>query len=69
MNTGNQMKRSTHLLLSTVAWRIEEQVNYALEGSVFAAARPWNGYAMASASLIRFRTSSRSPLPSRIAAG
>ena len=35
MNTGNQMKRSTHLLLSTVAWRIEEQVNYALEGSVF----------------------------------
>jgi glycerol kinase len=35
MNTGNQMKRSTHRLLSTVAWRIEEQVNYALEGSVF----------------------------------
>ena len=29
------MKRSTHRLLSTVAWRIEEQVDYALEGSVF----------------------------------
>jgi glycerol kinase len=35
MNTGNQMKRSTHRLLSTVAWRIKDQVDYALEGSVF----------------------------------
>jgi glycerol kinase len=29
------MKRSAHRLLSTVAWRINEQVDYALEGSVF----------------------------------
>jgi glycerol kinase len=35
MNTGNQMKRSAHRLLSTVAWRIKDQVDYALEGSVF----------------------------------
>jgi glycerol kinase len=36
MNTGSEMKRSAHRLLSTIAWRIEEQVDYALEGSVFA---------------------------------
>jgi len=35
MNTGREMKRSTHRLLSTIAWRIDEGVNYALEGSVF----------------------------------
>ncbi len=35
MNTGNEMKRSAHRLLSTVAWRIEDVVDYALEGSVF----------------------------------
>src|ERR671910_788540 len=35
MNTGSKMKRSAHRLLSTVAWRINEEVDYALEGSVF----------------------------------
>jgi glycerol kinase len=35
MNTGGEMKRSGHRLLSTVAWRIGEEVDYALEGSVF----------------------------------
>ena len=34
-NTGNQVVRSTSRLLSTVAWSIDEQVTYALEGSVF----------------------------------
>jgi glycerol kinase len=35
MNTGEEVKRSTHRLLSTVAWKIDERVDYALEGSVF----------------------------------
>jgi glycerol kinase len=35
MNTGGEMKRSAQRLLSTIAWRIDQEVNYALEGSVF----------------------------------
>jgi glycerol kinase len=35
MNTGAELKRSAHRLLTTVAWRIEHQVDYALEGSIF----------------------------------
>jgi glycerol kinase len=35
MNTGQELKRSTHRLLSTVAWKIDERLDYALEGSVF----------------------------------
>ncbi len=35
MNTGNTPIRSKHQLLSTVAWRIGEKTEYALEGSVF----------------------------------
>jgi glycerol kinase len=35
MNTGEELKRSTHRLLSTVAWKIGERPDYALEGSVF----------------------------------
>ena len=35
MNTGSEMKRSNHRLLSTIAWRIDGSVDYALEGSVF----------------------------------
>jgi glycerol kinase len=35
MNTGDDVKRSTHQLLSTIAWKIGERVDYALEGSVF----------------------------------
>jgi glycerol kinase len=35
MNTGSDVKRSDHRLLSTIAWGIEGRVDYALEGSVF----------------------------------
>jgi glycerol kinase len=35
MNTGDEMKRSAYRLLSTIAWRIDRKVTYALEGSVF----------------------------------
>jgi glycerol kinase len=35
MNTGPQPKRSTHRLLTTIAWQIGGDVAYALEGSVF----------------------------------
>lgn len=35
MNMGDQVVRSKNNLLSTVAWRIGEQTQYALEGSVF----------------------------------
>ena len=37
MNTGNRPKASTRSLLSTVAWRIGNRTDYALEGSVFVA--------------------------------
>jgi glycerol kinase len=35
MNTGEELKSSSHRLLSTIAWKIGERVDYALEGSVF----------------------------------
>ncbi len=35
MNTGNQPVFSKNQLLTTVAWKIGNEVNYALEGSVF----------------------------------
>ena len=35
MNTGDQVRRSAHGLLSTVAWDIGERMQYALEGSIF----------------------------------
>ncbi len=35
MNVGETRKPSTNLLLSTVAWEIDGEVTYALEGSVF----------------------------------
>ena len=37
MNTGTEAVRSAHNLLTTVAWKIGQQVNYALEGSIFVA--------------------------------
>lgn len=37
MNTGGEPIRSKNKLLTTVAWRIGGEVNYALEGSVFIA--------------------------------
>ncbi|HEX5993212.1 MAG TPA: FGGY-family carbohydrate kinase, partial [Thermomicrobiales bacterium] len=35
LNTGEELKRSTNRLLSTIAWKIDHRVDYALEGSVF----------------------------------
>ena len=37
MNTGNKPVTSEHGLLTTIAWGINGQITYALEGSVFAA--------------------------------
>lgn len=35
MNTGKEAVRSNNKLLTTVAWKIGDEINYALEGSVF----------------------------------
>lgn len=35
MNTGKEAVRSTNQLLTTIAWKIGDEINYALEGSVF----------------------------------
>ena len=35
MNTGDKVIKSKHKLLSTIAWKIGDEVNYALEGSIF----------------------------------
>ena len=35
MNTGNEPIESSHGLLTTIAWKINHQIYYALEGSVF----------------------------------
>lgn len=37
MNTGNQVYESKHGLLTTIAWGINDRVEYALEGSIFVA--------------------------------
>lgn len=37
MNTGEKAVRSTHGLLTTIAWGLDGKVNYALEGSIFVA--------------------------------
>ena len=37
MNTGQEIKQSSNNLLSTIAWKIDEEITYALEGSVFIA--------------------------------
>ena len=37
LNTGTEAARSEHGLLTTVAWKIDDRVTYALEGSVFIA--------------------------------
>ena len=34
-NTGGQATRSCHRLLTTIAWKLQDSVEYALEGSVF----------------------------------
>lgn len=35
MNTGNEIVRSKQGLLSTIAWKIGDEITYALEGSIF----------------------------------
>lgn len=35
MNTGKEAVRSKNQLLTTVAWKIGDEINYALEGSIF----------------------------------
>ncbi len=35
MNTGKEAVRSENKLLTTIAWKIGDEINYALEGSVF----------------------------------
>jgi len=35
MNIGNKPVRSTNNLVTTIAWKIGDEVNYALEGSIF----------------------------------
>ncbi|HWQ80466.1 MAG TPA: glycerol kinase GlpK [Anaerovoracaceae bacterium] len=37
MNTGTKPVMSSHGLITTIAWGIEETINYALEGSIFVA--------------------------------
>jgi glycerol kinase len=37
MNTGNEPVQSEHGLLTTIAWNIDGEVKYALEGSIFVA--------------------------------
>jgi glycerol kinase len=37
LNTGTQRVNSEHQLLTTVAWRVNDQITYALEGAVFVA--------------------------------
>jgi glycerol kinase len=37
MNTGNKPVASSNNLLTTIAWKVDNQVHYALEGSVFIA--------------------------------
>ena len=37
MNTGSELVYSNHSLLTTIAWRLEGTVQYALEGSAFIA--------------------------------
>lgn len=36
MNTGSRVVRSSHGLLSTIAWKLDGKMTYALEGSIFA---------------------------------
>ncbi len=35
INTGNQVVASKNRLISTIAWKVNEEVNYAIEGSIF----------------------------------
>lgn len=37
MNTGDKMFKSQHGLLTTIAWGVDDKVEYALEGSIFVA--------------------------------
>lgn len=35
MNTGEEVVKSNNQLISTIAWKVNNQVNYAIEGSIF----------------------------------
>ena len=35
MNTGEELQRSRHQLLTTIAWRLDGRTEYALEGAIF----------------------------------
>lgn len=37
LNTGHEIKRSNHRLLTTIAWKLSNETTYALEGSAFTA--------------------------------
>jgi len=37
MNTGKKVINSNHGMLTTIAWGLNDEVDYALEGSVFIA--------------------------------
>jgi glycerol kinase len=50
MNTGTKRIASKNNLLTTVAWRIGDRTEYALEGSIFIAGASSSGCAMASSS-------------------
>ncbi len=46
MNTGEKAVKSENGLLTTIACGPSGEVNYALEGAVFMAERPFNGCVM-----------------------
>ena len=46
MNTAEKAVKSNNGLLTTIAWSINGNINYALEGSVFMAALLFNGLEM-----------------------
>ncbi len=65
MNTGTTPMLSQNGLLTTVAYGIGNEVHYALEGSIFVAARRFSGSAMGYGSLSRPGSLSKWPLMPR----
>ena len=61
LNTGNEIVRSEHGLLSSVAWQIGDDVTYCLEGSAFVAGAVVQWLRDQLGSSTTRRTSSRSP--------
>ena len=46
LNTGKNIIHSPHRLLSTIVFRINQEVTYGLEGSIFQQVQPSNGCAI-----------------------